>query len=196
MSMEVDAISGDYTGSGTIDDPYSGMVCIKDWDYTQPTNPYNLYFTVGTFLEYQIAVGIQDRFSVTDGFGIELKSTTLEGTFTKAGEIAVKNNDQLVGMIYVVEGTPALEFLSDPADGILIPPNHHLLTFNYLDGTTVYRVVEHGGFLDDVPTLNISAGEWYSNELNEGFWNQELAGLPITSDFVFEEKTHSGGGVG
>ena len=88
-----------------------------------------------------------------------------------------------------VSESPELEFMSDPADGLLIPPNHHLVTFIYLDGTTVYRVVEHGGFLDDVPTISNAGVMWYA----VGMGQPDLL-IPITSDFVFEEIAHSGGG--
>ena len=88
-----------------------------------------------------------------------------------------------------VSESPELEFMSDPADGILIPPNHHLVTFIYDDGTTVYRVVEHGGFIEDVPTLSNAGIMWYA----VGMGQPDLQ-IPITSDFVFKEIVHSSGG--
>ena len=59
----------------------------------------------------------------------------------------------------------------------------------YDDGTTVYRVVEHGGFIEDVPTLSNAGIMWYA----VGMGQPDLQ-IPITSDFVFKEIVHSSGG--
>ena len=106
--------------------------------------------------------------------------TCYVGTFDQTGEVVME------GVTFVVVGdTTPLEFLSDPADGILIPPNHHLVTFVYIDGITVYRVVEHGEYLEDVPATEYL---WYSSR--HGFADVPIQ---ITSDVVYHEQ-YSGGG--
>ena len=83
-----------------------------------------------------------------------------------------------------------LKFESDPVeDGILVPPNHHLVTFIYMDGTTVYRVVEHGGCITDIPPWSDEHREWFSDT-----YGSNVGKSPILSDTTFRERYNNTGG--
>ena len=190
-------ITGEYTGSGTADDPFDGRIGFGSLDDAgQKSNLWGYYFTVGSELFYDSKefASYPGTYTVEESLGLVWSDTKLvpTGTIEYAGTFRVVyqydvTDEYVVYEFYAVGPYPTLTFKSDPADGILIPPNHHLLTFNYLDGTTVYRVVEHGGFLEDVPATE----NWW---LAKDYGNADSQ-IPITSDLVFNEE-HSGGAVG
>ena len=89
---------------------------------------------------------------------------------------------QPLDIVLLWEPNIVLDFISNPiTDGILIPPNHHLVTFIHDDGGREYRAVPHGPTLTDVPTPG-SGNDWYIDGLS-GF---DMDGIPVTEDLTFE----------
>ena len=188
-------ITGEYTGSGTADDPFDGRIGFGSLDDAgQKSNPWGYYFTVGSELFYDSKefASYPGTYTVEESLGLVWSDTKLvpTGTIEYAGTFRVVyqydvTDEYVVYEFYAVGPYPTLTFESDPADGILIPPNHHLVTFVYIDGITVYRVVEHGEYLEDVPATEYL---WYSS--GHGFADVPIQ---ITSDVVYHEQ-YSGGG--
>ena len=149
-------------GSGTAEDPYYGTVTFDERDsFEYGFNPDGLYFMVGSTFEVihpEHPEPPVKSFRLTDGFGIDtgLYNIGLVGTLTKAGEIEIEKSDSNLDMgdgldyyhyatIYAVSPYDELAFVSDPSDGILIPPNHHLVRFYGDDGTSIgYDIVRNG----------------------------------------------------
>ena len=196
-------------GSGTAEDPYHGTVTFDGNDsFEYGFNPDGLYFMVGTIFEViypeypELTVM---SFRLTDGFGIDtgLYNIGLVGTLTKAGEIEIEKSDSNIDMgdgldyyhyatIYAVSLYDELAFESDPSDGILIPPNHHLVTFIQTDGTREYRVVEHGGHIEDIQSPLGSNRVWWDGQSQ--YSNDMVEELTITGDVTFTTVNHDSSG--
>ena len=115
---------GDYTGSGTEDDPFSGTVVFSN-EVGNVGTPFDYYFTVGTTIEYvpngpSYSIG---SWHIDDGYGLSIDVGHVTGTITKAGTIKVTNTQPggtiLEYEIYAVEPFHELVFESDPGDGVI-----------------------------------------------------------------------------
>ena len=109
-------------------------------------SPEGLYFEVGTHIRFTNAMQVVLSESISEGFGLEILAATggFEGTISKPGEITYSTGIRSI-TFYAVQSYDDLVFESDPSDGILIPPNHHLVRFLDTDGTCMgYDVVKHG----------------------------------------------------
>lgn len=111
-----------------------------------------------------------------------------------------------------VEPVATLEFLSDPlTDGIIIPPDHHLVTYYWYgderipgagisEGKVpeVYRVVvADGSVLPDPEGVTSMYGglKWYSSDGSSGTgWGTEVTSSPVVSDMTVYGYGHQGGG--
>ena len=164
----------------TEEQPYTGL-------YMHAMSPFSgtLYLLQGSPVE--ITFDASDiELTEGDASGLAIEGNVVTGTADGTGTVTFYEDGMGSEVSFViVQASMELEFLSDPADGILIPPNHHLVTFVYIDGITVYRVVEHGEYLEDVPATEYL---WYSS--GHGFADVPIQ---ITSDVVYHEQ-YSGGG--
>ena len=115
------------SGSGTIDDPFSGKVSnTNPWEY-----PDVFYVEVGTEVSLKIDETVSAyRYFCDDGFGLSLSNDRqyryLEGTLIQKGIFRVYYYDYIedsnvsVITMHVVDKTADLEFLSDPiSDGTI-----------------------------------------------------------------------------
>ena len=199
-------------GSGTVEDPYAGYLQILDGGYLRDFDyPSEIYVEVGT--EVYIPVEYYSREYHTEGeVGFEIPyddtihSICIVGTADQIGtfhlyggggitiESIQPKSNPVEFYIHVVEARehgPTLMFESDPVeDGILVPPNHHLVTFIYKDGTTVYRVVEHGGRITDVPPVSGKGMAWESP-----LYGTNVVSIIVESDVTFHENINNTGGA-
>lgn len=114
------------SGSGTIDDPFTGKI----WTSNPGIYPKVFFVEVGTEVSLAINEGISvyNEYNCDDGFGLSITSnaryTTLKGTLVQTGIFHLygeswEGSDLLLTM-HVVDKTADLEFLSDPvADGVV-----------------------------------------------------------------------------
>ena len=114
------------SGSGTIDDPFTGKI----WTSNPGTYPKVFFVEVGTEVSLAINEGISVyiEYNCDDGFGLSITNnaryTTLKGTLVQTGIFHLygeswEGSDLLLTM-HVVDKTADLEFLSDPvADGVV-----------------------------------------------------------------------------
>ena len=114
---------GDYTGSGTADDPYDGTLMFGTIGYD--SNPWELYITVGSTLEWgsrEPTAGMGYTWHVIESLGLDFEEGhgIPVGTIQYAGTYEVVREDLLGNQttlrFYAVESGPLLEFLSDPSD--------------------------------------------------------------------------------
>ena len=147
------------SGSGTIDDPYSGEVtCNGTWFW----NKFNheIWVEIGTSFDITVRSGAWggESITVTPGFGLEIStgnSDLLIGTANNVGQCIVtySDNTEYTLTINIVNIVEQLTFTSDPVtNGILIPPGHHLVTVVSSESGHIENrfVVEHGHILDEV----------------------------------------------
>ena len=130
------APAGDYTGSGTVEDPYSGTLIFGGDGFDQ--KPWDLYITVGSTIEWEyegLIAGGGNKWMLYETLGLDWDEEyhVPIGTIQYAGTFMVVSEtwwlQQTTYKFYAVEPEPQLEFLSDPlSDGILVPPDHHLVT--------------------------------------------------------------------
>lgn len=119
------APTGEYTGTGTIDDPFSGTVVFGS---VSDPNPFGYYFTIGTTIDFESrepSPSVAD-WSIDEGFGLSVDgSGIVTGTITNSGTIKVTKTDfftggQTIFEIYAVEPTTELVFESDPTSGDIV----------------------------------------------------------------------------
>ena len=124
----------------------------------------------------------------------DLSMSYYSGTVSAGAEITATADDTYGDPSFkIVNVSPVgeLKFESDPLeDGILVPPNHHLVTFIYEDGTTVYRVVEHGGRITDVPPVSGKGMAWESP-----LYGTNVVSIIVESDVTFHENINNTGGA-
>ena len=116
---------GDYTGTGTAEDPFDGELIYTD--FTEWTELNGCYFTVGTTISAGDSYPSKGdgEWSISEGFGLTINhnSNGLLGTFAHSGTIEITKSE-LDGhtetyRIYCVDSIPDLEFLSDPTSGTI-----------------------------------------------------------------------------
>lgn len=117
MSFDVDAWSPT-EGSGTSDDPYSGIISNNGTD-----TKYNIswldgkYFLVGT--EFQHSAGAEmGSYSISPGFGLSISALGISGVLSKSGVIEVNANGTKA-TFYAIDPIKELIFESNPSDGKL-----------------------------------------------------------------------------
>ena len=116
MLMSFDTVSAE--GSGTLEDPYHGVVSI-------PANEFGeVYAEVGT--EMTIGEGASLIFGGYSGSGLEYTDGVLNGTLTAPGHYTIFFGREGWGTLdwsfelYVVQSQVELEFTSDPVeDGVV-----------------------------------------------------------------------------
>ena len=199
-------------GSGTVEDPYAGHLQTLEGEYLWDLDyPSEIYVELGTEVYIPVEYYSREYFAEGEvGFDMPyddtIHSLCIVGTADQIGTFHLQSGSgitiesiqpmsySLEFYIHVVEARdhgPTLMFESDPVeDGILIPPNHHLVTFIYEDSTTVYRVVEHGGWITDVPPLSNERREWRSS--STGYIG--VNSIPVESDITFREMHNNTGG--
>ena len=115
------------SGSGTIDDPYSGEVtCNGTWFW----NKFNheIWVEIGTSFDITVRSGAWggESITVTPGFGLEIStgnSDLLIGTANNVGQCIVtySDNTEYTLTINIVEPFEPLVFLSNPvSDGTVV----------------------------------------------------------------------------
>ena len=118
------------SGSGTIDDPFTGKI----WTSNPRTYPMVFFVEVGTEVSLAINEGISlyNEYNCDDGFGLsatgDVRLITLKGTLTQTGIFHLygeswEGSDLLLTM-HVVDKTTDLEFLSDPTSGTITYAHH------------------------------------------------------------------------
>ena len=128
MSFDTaDAFSGDFYGSGTVDDPYGGTI--------HGAIPHELdgcFFLVGTTFTGQSdsSLGTLGGYIFPEECGISVPKDgfeDVEGVLTVAGTFDIYEEPQITGMpnryfgtFYVVEPIEELEFISDPVSNGVI----------------------------------------------------------------------------
>ena len=185
-------------GTGTRDDPYRGTITYNDEELMDDLD--GKYVEVGTVFVCIFSMPVMSKcdYLISEGFGLSVSVNGLEGTVSKSGDITVLTKEwgsdvaEPFFTFHAVSPYDDLAFLSDPSDGILIPPNHHLVTFIQTDGTCEYRVVEHGGHIKDVTAILGNDKCWYDGQIQ--YNTDMLNGLNITGDITFTAVTHSGSG--
>ena len=121
MSEEVIA---EPTGTGTIDDPYSGEIRADPW--TGWSQYKDSYITVGTHISMTFNDGVVGKYyDVSDeSLGIRGGDNGIYGTVTGVGDLIVySGNDETSSLTpmftlhFVDVPTETLEFLSSPNEG-------------------------------------------------------------------------------
>ena len=173
---------------GSEQNPYTGEATIPLIDGGEA------WVEVGTYVQFDTG-----RYSYGfDGFqgsGLMNVGHALYGTVTTLGDYEIQYGSagasdvpvyDYVFTLHVV-GDVMLEFLSDPtSDGILIPPNHHLVRFIGSDGVLIgYDIVEHGGFMQ-LPEGHESDLWSESADLSSGLFDTTQ---PVESDLSLYVST-------
>ena len=138
-------------GSGIADDPYWGNLDI-DLEPSPMGGMEEIYVEYGTTIVFRTSA---DYTIGTSGAVENLESSVVNGIWSLSGTALgsftiMINIDPMFETysvnVHVTESIQTLEFLSNPiSDGILIPPNHHLVRFLDTDGTCIgCDVVKHG----------------------------------------------------
>ena len=136
---EADAITGDYTGSGTPEDPYSGYI---EFTRQDSNTPFNKYYLVGTTIKYTSPTTAINPSTISSGFGLEMVGEhSFEGTITKPGNIEYKQGGSSPGeIIYAVEcpsGGSGTQ--DDPYYGSITKTFHELDGCYIMEGTVLIQ---------------------------------------------------------
>ena len=224
------------TGSGTEQDP---LVFTEELMQTSAKDLMELliaYFNSpgfgdDTYIEFPYGSTVSIEASRNDRYTMEVidaGSLSVDlGDSAYYGKISgIATSDFAISLSYVdvgimdfrnlhfiaVEPVTTLVFESDPVtDGILIPPDHHLVTYYWYgdertagagipEGTVpeVYRVVvADGSILPDpegVTSMYVSL-KWYSSDGASGTgWGTEVTSSQVVSDMTVYGYGHQGGG--
>ena len=132
---EADAITGDYTGSGTPEDPYSGYIVFTGQD---SSTPFNKYYLVGTTIKYDCPKTTGNG-SISSGFGLNVVGDhDFEGTITSPGNITYTIWGQPDEIFYSVErpsGGSGTQ--DDPYYGSITKTFHELDGCYIMEGTVL-----------------------------------------------------------
>ena len=205
------------SGSGTVDDPYSGMLTEENsTHFTWGDIPSEIYVEKGTVISILMDdLPSPNRYTVTEGYGLTLDSDMnalyLNGTANVVGSCVLSCEGMGVTIsragtewqmnIHIVETQPSypiLTFESDPiTEGILIPPGHHLVTLiAERTGSTINHIVVEDGHvleLTDFPGYDPDGphgGYGIYNPTTGGY--ADVSGYVVTNDIVVM-VTHNGG---
>ena len=139
---------------------------------------YDEYYSIHCVEEGSLTYNPGDSDYMGQISGIATLNFTIHVDHTSQGSIVGFVDDRYLHFIAV--GTEPITFLSDPTtDGIIIPPNHHLVRFIGSDGVQIgYDIVEHGGFMQ-LPDGHESDLWSESADLSSGFFETSQ---PIQSD--------------
>ena len=173
---------------GSEQNPYTGEATIPLVDGGEA------WVEVGTYVQFDTG-GRAYGFDGFQGSGLMNEGHALNGTVTTPGNYEIQYGSagasdvpvyDYVFTLHVV-GDVMLEFLSDPtSDGILIPPNHHLVRFIGSDGVLIgYDIVEHGGFMQ-LPEGHESDLWSESADLSSGVFDTSQ---PVESDLSLYVST-------
>ena len=117
------------SGSGTEDDPFSGVLTsvggyISGYDYL----PSEVWVYEGTTFNIALDGVTMTKYNITDGFGLEIDYSAtggynLAGVVSSLGDCSLMIRDSVVARgaidsitFHIVPSYPTLEFLSDPTD--------------------------------------------------------------------------------
>ena len=132
---EADAITGDYTGSGTPEDPYSGYIEFTSQD---SNTPFNKYYLVGTTIKY-VSAKTAVIGNISSGFGLNIvNDRDFEGTITSPGNIMYSIWPQPDQVFYAVErpsGGSGTQ--DDPYYGSITKTFHELDGCYIMEGTVL-----------------------------------------------------------
>ena len=168
LVLQAPSSDADVAGSGTIDDPFTELDTSSNpvgeslIDLYKQMGTSTFYFERGAYVnimpinpqtytlddwcwidqDFEGGGGLVKEDTIVSGTNVGVLVGYIEGpvTFQTMGNVEVTYT-------FMIAEETQLEFLSDPTiDGILIPPNHHLIRFFDAAGSQIrYDIVEDGG---------------------------------------------------
>lgn len=139
------ALKGDYDGTGTVSDPFSGSLTYGG--ITEMESPNGKYFLVGTYINYS-AMAVSFDSTITDGFGLTANGNSFSGTISKAGVIQFLMDGDVYVEFYAIKETGGTGTIDDPYHGNMMLYGDRE---EYWVETGTYITVNVGGGYFQVP---------------------------------------------